>query len=244
MLLVPFKDFMRYLNCAPFAVSLAAICSGCASLPNDQGGIMGNPTPALLAYAAQARFAPTVCSLGETKEAGDRFLRWGVEAALQLDYYRENIPNFSADMRLLEEKHSNTWATMDARQQADYCSAYQSDVRWSAEKWRLPLISVGDRFRMYFAPLSEARIERAKNASIVAGVLSLGFTAAGVNQASQNDFSSAQRFNAYGSAMTNSMGQPAASVNLPCKAYAPFTQMNQSMTAKDFATYYSLKECN
>lgn len=216
---------------------------GCSSLPDDEGGMFGRPTPGLLVYASQVTFAHSRCQQGFSEKASDRFYKSGVELALQLSHYRETVPSFSSDMDILNARYSDKWAVMSDAERGLFCSGYQADVAWAEDTWLLPMIGVGDRFRIYFSPLSKARIERAQKISLLSGVLSVGFAAAGVNQAKQGDFATAQQFNTYGRTLSDSTPVVSNGHDLPCNAYRPFVDANSRIDDTVFSNYYSLRTC-
>jgi hypothetical protein len=227
---------------------LAVLCTALAPLGAHaaDGGILGDPTPALPIYAAQVRHAHDACQaagLVDDAKAGDAFYANAVERGLQLAYYRKHVPAFGPALDAVGERYRQAWATMDATERQAFCAGYLDDVRWSAATWRLPVIQASDRFRSTFSPPSAQRVERAKAANMLLGVLSLGATAAGVNQTSQHDFAAAHDLNAAGGALAQGMADPSARPP-GCAAYAPFVAMNQRLTAADVRSYHSIRSCD
>ena len=206
-------------------------------------GIIGNPTPALALYVAQVEFAHKNCGLESTKQ-NDRFYEWAVRRGLMLDEYRKKDEYFSRAERVFFEEFQDGWLHQDQENRASFCKNYTDDVLWARDRGRLGILNVSDRFRSHFAPLSQARIDRARKASIFAGVLSLGFTAAGINQVNQHDFATASQFNNYGAAFANLINDPSAISQTPCESYLPFLLANIKPEEIAFDTYYSIKECS
>ena len=206
-------------------------------------GIIGNPTPALALYVAQAEFAHKICGLEPTKK-NDRFYEWAIRRGLMLDEYRKKDEYFSRAESVFLERFQNGWPLLDPASKANFCRAYTDDVDWAKDRGRLGILNVSDRFRSHFAPLSQERIDRARKASIFAGVLSLGFTAAGINQVNQHDFATASQFNNYGAAFAHLINDPSAISQTPCESYLPFLLANVKPEEVTFGTYYSIKECS
>ena len=206
-------------------------------------GIIGNPTPALALYVAQVEFAHQSCGLEPTKQ-NNRFYEWAIRRGLMLDEYRRKDEDFSRAENVFLENFQESWLQQSEEKRAAFCSTYTDDVRWANDRNRLRILNVSDRFRAHFAPLSQERIDRARKASIFAGVLSLGFTAAGVNQARQHDFSTASQFNNYGAAFAYLVNDPSAVSQTPCESYLPFLLANVRPEKVNFDTYYSIKECS
>lgn len=206
-------------------------------------GIIGNPTPALALYVAQVEFAHKNCELAPTKQ-NSRFYEWAARRGLMLDEYRKKDEDFSRAESIFLERFHHGWLQQNEDQKAAFCNAYTEDVHWARDSGRLKILNASDRFRSHFAPLSQERIDRARKASIFAGVLSLGFTAAGVNQASQHDFSTASQFNNYGAAFAYLVNDPSAVGQTPCESYLPFLLANVRPEKINFDTYYSIRECS
>ena len=107
----------------------------------------------------------------------------------------------------------------------------------------MKILNVYTKFRFHFSPPSKERIDRAKKASVFASILSLGFTAAGVNQVNQHDFSTAKQFNNYGAAFAYLINDPGAVMQTPCESYLPFLLANVRPEDLKFDIYYSIKDC-
>lgn len=204
-------------------------------------GIIGNPTPAVALYAAQAGFAREVCALPSTKE-NERFYEWAVRRSMMLDEYRRKDHQFSRLEQSFITKYKEGWANTDIDKNINFCRGYIDDVEWAKNSNRFRIVNRSEQFRNYFSPLSQERIEMARNANIVLGVLSLGSTVAGVNQARQGDFSSAKQLNNYGSVLAHSMSSPGMIDNLPCQSFLPFLKANLDVDIT-YDTYYSIRDC-
>lgn len=229
---------------APAPESTTAITSSQIqrSISATDNGIIGNPTPALALYVAQVEFAQKNCGLEPTKQ-NNRFYEWAVRRGLMLDEYRKKDEDFSRAEGILLKHFQDAWSLQSEEQKAAFCNAYAGDVNWAKDRSRLKILNVSDRFRTHFSPLSQERLDRARKASIFAGVLSLGFTVAGVNQANQHDFSTASQFNDYGAAFAYLVNDPSAVDRTPCRTYLPFLLANISPERIKFDSYYSIREC-
>lgn len=206
-------------------------------------GIIGNPTPALALYVAQVEFAHKNCGL-ELNKQNERFYEWAVKRGLMLNEYREKDQDFAQAEEVFINKFQESWVQLDEERRKSFCKAYTGDVDWARDRNRLRILNVSDRFRSHFAPLLQERIDRAKRASIFAGVLSLGLTTAGINQASQHDFATASQFNTYGAAFAQLANDPSTVRQTPCESYLPFLLANVRPEVIVFDTYYSIRECS
>lgn len=235
------------LFCAPFI-------AGCASTSNYDLGMYGTPTPALIMYASQVKQAREVCHPAVKKEESDRFYTFALVRGLTLEYYREKIPSFKIQEDDFLKQYATAWGKMSQDQQVQFCTAYENDVIASKDKWFLPIVRDAVNFRKFFSPVDEERLRHAEMARVASGVLSLGFTAAGVVQTNKQNFSTAGQFNATGgkfaTIFTESQDRAATSTaqtidikSLPCEYYAPFVGMNQNLTADYFFNYFSIAKC-
>lgn len=204
--------------------------------------MIGNPTPALALYVAQVEFAHENCGLEATKQ-NERFYEWAVKRGLMLAEYRKKDGYFSQAEKIFLEGFQSGWIPLDEDGRKRFCSSYAEDVGWAKDRSRLGILNVSDRFRSHFAPLSQERIDRARKASIFAGVLSLGFTAAGINQVNQHDFATARQFNNYGAAFAHLINDPSAISQTPCESYLPFLLANVRPEEIAFDAYYSIRDC-
>lgn len=227
---------------------LIIVLYGCESTAQNNvssrdNGIIGLPSPALALYIAQAEHAYESCGLERTKK-NDRYFEWAVRRGLMLDEYRRKDEYFSKIEKVFLDRFQQNWAQLDQEKKDRFCNNYRDDVLWAKDRGRFGIVSVSDRFRSHFAPPSQAQIERARKAKIFAGVLSLGFTAAGINQTNQHDFSTASQFNNYGAAFAHVINDPSAVSQTPCESYLPFLLANIKPEEIAFDTYYSIKECS
>lgn len=234
---------MKRTCAALFAFSLITACAstGKHGDAKHDNGIIGNPTPAVALYAAQTGFARKVCGLPPTKQ-NERFFEWAVRKGMMLDEYRRKDHQFAQLESEFVTKYQAVWENADEDKISNFCRNYISDVEWAKNSNRLKIFNTSDRFRSYFSPLSQERIELAKKANIALGVLSLGSTIASVNQARQGDFSSSQQLNEYGGVFAHSMGSPGVAAQLPCQSFMPFMMANFDADIS-YDSYYSIREC-
>lgn len=226
----------------------ACLCAGLLPCAADASSdsLFGIPTPALVIYTAQLDFAHETCAASGAiadAKASDAFHKNAVERGLSPAYYTEHVPEYGPARAAYLQRYREAWATMAAPEREAFCAGYKADVDWAAGKWRLPVIQKSDLFRNHFAPPSQHQLDRAKRGNFLLAVLSLGATAAGVNQTRQHDFSAASDLNDAGRSLATGIGTPAAAAS-SCNAYAPFELMNRAVTAGDFRRYHSIVHCD
>lgn len=231
---------------APVAAPASATAPASSQLQRSASAkdnwALGSPTPALSLYAAQSEFAHEECGLAPTKE-NERFYHWAIRGGLAVDEYRRKDEDFARIEKLLLQRYHQTWSQLSDGQKSNFCKSYSDDVSWAKDSGRMKILDVSIKFRSHFSPPSKERIDRAKKANIFAAILSLGFTAAGVNQVNQHDFSTARQFNNYGGVFANLINDPGAVMQTPCESYLPFLLANIRPEDLRFDTYYSIRDC-